>query len=69
MKTRHLSILPNTNAELIDLSEKYRLPASAKLQTGQDAVTLSTRDGGLPKSQPAMPPKTMLNPKVSRKCA
>ena len=59
---------PNTSAELINLSEKYRLPASSKPQAGQDAVTLATGFGGLLKSQPAIPPKTMLKPKVSRKC-
>ena len=40
-----------------------------EVQASQDAVTLPAGIGGLLKSQPAMLPKTMLNPKVSRKCA
>lgn len=42
---------------------------SQEVQASQDAVVLPAGIGGLLKSQPAMPPKTMLNSKVSRKCA
>jgi hypothetical protein len=42
---------------------------SQEVRASQDAVMLPAGIGGLLKSQPATPPKTMLNPKVSRKCA
>jgi hypothetical protein len=49
--------------------EKFcsRAKWSQEVQASQDAVTLPAAIGGLLKSQPAMLPKTMLNPRVSRK--
>jgi hypothetical protein len=48
---------------------QQNISVSQEVRASQGPVTLRAGIGGLLKSQPTMLPKTMLNPKVSRKCA